>query len=198
MVFRSFTIRAYKELAVWLFPQALATDSGLALVRALIEEMRSRMILIPGITTVEGLGWEVRRRAQRKTFHLLTESLTDLQQIQLQGVLAVPTSSRQTVLAWLRQPPGAASPTNFQKVIDRLRWLRDLGLDPQVTLQVHQNRLQQLAREGTRMTAQQLQFNNDDRRDATLVAFLLSTAEDLTDQALEMHDKLLGQQFKKG
>jgi TnpA family transposase len=196
--FRSFTMRAYKELAVWLFPQALATDSGLALVRALIEEMRSRMILIPGITTVEGLGWEVRRRAQRKTFHLLTEGLTDLQHIQLQGVLAVPTFSRQTVLAWLRQPPGAASPSNFQKVIDRLRWIRDLGLDPQVTSQVHQNRLQQLAREGTRMTAQQLQFNNDDRRNATLVAFLLSTAEDLADQALEMHDKLLGQQFKKG
>ncbi|MGI9060491.1 MAG: Tn3 family transposase [Ktedonobacteraceae bacterium] len=196
--FRSFTIRAYKELAVWLFPQALATGSGLALVRALIEEMRSRMILIPGITTVEGLGWEVRRRAERKTFHLLTEGLTDLQRTQLQGILAVPTFSRQTVLAWLRQPPGAASPSNFLKVIERLRWIRDLGLDSQVTSRVHQNRLQQLAREGTRMTAQHLQFNNDHRRDATLVAFLLSTAEDLVDQALDMHDKLIGQQFKKG
>ena len=196
--FRSFTIREYKELAVWLFPQALATDSGPALVRALIEEMRSRMILIPGITTVEGLGWEVRRRAQRKTFHLLTEGLTDLQRTQLQGLLAVPTFSRQTVVSWLRQPPGAASPSNFQKVIERLRWICDLGLDPQVTSRIHQNRLQQLAREGTRMTAQHLQFNNDDRRDATLVAFLLSTAEDLVDQALEMHDKLMGQQLKKG
>ncbi len=95
-------------------------------MRALIEEMRSRMILIPGITTVEGLGWEVRRRAERKTFHLLTERLTDVQRIQLQGVLVVPTSSRQTILAWLRQPPGAASPSNFQKVIDRLRSIRDL------------------------------------------------------------------------
>ena len=110
----------------------------------------------------------------------------------------MPTFSRQTVLAWLRQSPGAASPSNFQKVIERLRWIRDLGLDPQITSRVHQNRLQQLAREGTRMTAQHLQFNNDDRRDATLVAFLLSTAEDLVDQALEMHDKLMGQQFKKG
>lgn len=197
--FRSFTMRAYRELSVWLFPQALATDSGPALVRALIEEMRSRRILMPGITTVEGLGWEVRRRAQRKTFQLLTEGLTDLQRTQLQGLLAVPASSRQSVLVWLRQPPGAASPANFQKVIERLRWIRTLGLDPQVTSRIHQNRLQQLAREGTRMTAQHLsQFTADDRRDATLAAFLFSTAEDLVDQALEMHDKLMGQQFKKG
>ena len=82
--------------------------------------------------------------------------------------------------------------------MERLRWIRELGLDPQVTSRVHQNRLQQLAREGARMTAQRLGEFDVARRDATLVAFLLATAEDLVDQALDMHDKLLGQQFKKG
>src|SRR6266571_4319061 len=169
-----------------------------ALVGALIEEMRDRQIIIPGITTVERLGWEVRRRAQRQVFRLLTEGLTDLQRTQLQALLTVPAASRQTLLVWLRQPPGAASPANFLKVVERLRWIRELGLDPQVTSRVHQNRLQQLAREGARMTAQRLGEFDVARRDATLVAFLLATAEDLVDQALDMHDKLLGQQFKKG
>src|SRR6266571_606923 len=169
-----------------------------ALVGALIEEMRDRQIIIPGITTVERLGWEVRRRAQRQVFRLLTERLTDLQRAQLQALLTVPAASRQTLLVWLRQPPGAASPANFLRVVERLRWIRELGLDPQVTSRVHQNRLQQLAREGARMTAQRLGEFDVARRDATLVAFLLATAEDLVDQALDMHDKLLGQQFKKG
>src|SRR6266571_3477961 len=169
-----------------------------ALVGALIEEMRDRQIIIPGITTVERLGWEVRRRAQRQVFRLLTERLTDLQRAQLQALLTVPAASRQTLLVWLRQPPGAASPANFLKVVERLRWIRELGLDPQVASHVHQNRLQQLAREGARMTAQRLGEFDVARRDATLVAFLLAAAEDLVDQALEMHDKLLGQQFKKG
>lgn len=48
------------------------------------------------------------------------------------------------------------------------------------------------------MTAQRLNQFDDERRDATLVAFLLATEEELIDQALDMHDKLLGQQFKKG
>src|SRR5260370_9201888 len=179
-------------------PLACSTDAGPALVEALIEEMRDRQIIIPGITTVERLGWEVRRRAQQQVFRLLTEGLPDLQRTQLQALLTVPSASRQTLLIWLRQPPGAASPANFLKVVERLCWIRELGLDPQVTSRVHQNRLQQLAREGARMTAQRLGEFDVARRDATLVAFLLATAEDLVDQALDMHDKLLGQQFKKG
>lgn len=67
--------------------------------------------------------------------------------------------------------------------MERLRWIRELGLDPQVTSRVHQNRLQQLAREGARMTAPRLGEFDVARRDATLVAFLLATAEDLVDQA---------------
>ncbi len=82
-------------------------------------------------------------------------------------------------------------------MVERLQWIRSLNLDPQVALRVHQNRLQQLAREGAHTTAQRLDRFHDERRDATLVAFLLLTAEDLVDQALEMHDRLMGQQFKK-
>jgi hypothetical protein len=53
--FRQFTPRDYRELSTWLMPLALSTDAGPALVGALIEEMRERKIMIPGITTVERL-----------------------------------------------------------------------------------------------------------------------------------------------
>jgi hypothetical protein len=179
-------------------PLARKTDTGTVLVSSLIEEMRSRRIIIPALSTVERLGWETRRRAQRLIYRHLTEGLTDLQRTQLKALLTVPAASRQTILVWLRQPPGTASPTNFQKVIERLQWIRSLSLDPQVAAQVHHNRLQQMAREGAHTTAQRLVRFHDDRRDATLVAFLLLTAEELTDAALDMHDKLMGQNAKKG
>src|SRR2546426_936934 len=120
--------RDHRELSTWLMPLALSTDAGPALVGALIEEMRDRQIIIPGITTVERLGWEVRRRAEQQVFRLLTEGLTDLQRAQLQALLTVPAASRQTLLVWLRQPPGAVSPANFLKGVERLRWIRELGL----------------------------------------------------------------------
>jgi TnpA family transposase len=196
--FRPFTKREYRELAAWLLPIARKTDTGTVLVSSLIEEMRSRKIIIPALSTVERLGWETRRRAQRQVYRQLTEGLTDLQRTQLKALLTVPAASRQTILAWLRQPPGTASPANFNQVIERLEWIRSLSLDPQVAAQVHHNRLQQMAREGAHTTAQRLVRFHDDRRDATLVAFLLLTAEELTDAALDMHDKLMGQNAKKG
>src|SRR5579859_4207150 len=130
--FRPFTKREYRELAVWLLPIARKTDAGTVLVSSLIEEMRDRKIIIPALSTVERLGWETRRRAQRQVYRQLTEGLTDLQRTQLKALLTVPAASRQTILVWLRQPPGIASPVNFHQVIERLQWIRALELDPQV------------------------------------------------------------------
>ena len=196
--FRSFEARAYRELSTWLLPLALTTDNGVALIEALLPEMRARQILIPGITTLERLAWEVRRRAQHQIYRVLTEDLTAVQRTQLQALVTVMTPARQTLLTWLRQPPGSASPASFRKIVERLRWIRDLDLDPGILSRIHHNRLQQLRREGERMTAQRLNQFDAARRDATLVAFLLATEEELVDQALDLHEKLLGLHAKKG
>lgn len=196
--FRPFTTQEYREMAVFLLPLAHKTDSGIVLVSSLVEEMRTRRIIIPALSTIERLGWETRRRAQRNVYRSLTEGLTDLQRTQLKAMLTIRAASHQTILVWLRQPPGAASPANFLKIIERLEWIGSLALDPRVGTLVHHNRLQQMAREGAHTTAQRLVRFHDDRRDATLVAFLLLTAEELTDAALDMHDRLMGQNAKKG
>ena len=196
--FRSFSAQTYREMATWLLSLALTTDNGVALIEALMQEMRVRQTLFPGITTLERLTWEVRRRARYQVYQWLTEGLTEAQRIQIRSLLTVSTPRGQSLLGWLRQPPGAASPASFQKVVERLRWIRDVGLDPQVRSRIHHNRLQQLRREGERMTAQRLNQLDDTHRDATLVAFLLATEEELIDQALDMHDKLLHQQGKRG
>src|SRR5258708_5533116 len=53
--FRSFSAQTYREMATWLLSLALTTDNGVALIEALLHEMRTRQILIPGITTLERL-----------------------------------------------------------------------------------------------------------------------------------------------
>ena len=60
--FRTFDTQAYRELSRWLVPVAENTDSGEALVEALLEEMRRRQIIAPALYAVEGLAWEARRR----------------------------------------------------------------------------------------------------------------------------------------
>ncbi|WP_139295208.1 DUF4158 domain-containing protein, partial [Planktothrix tepida] len=63
--FLAFNTSIYKQLSKWLLPFAISSDQGMALVGALIDEMRFRKIIIPAISTVERLAWEVRHRAQK-------------------------------------------------------------------------------------------------------------------------------------
>jgi TnpA family transposase len=195
--FRPFDTRAYRELAAWLLPTALGTDAGVVLVAALLEEMRIRQIVAPALSTVERLAWETRRRAQRLVFTRLTGGLTEIQRRALDALLVTPPAggqgTRAVPLTELRQPAGRLTPVTFLRVVTRLQRIRALGLDPTVVRQVHQNRLLGLAREGARYSPYFLQRFAPERRYATLVAFLLEASASLTDQALELHDRLMGQ-----
>lgn len=136
--FRPFNAFTYREMAKWLLPTALSIDKGIGLVTALIEEMRIRRIIIPALSTVERLGWEVRRRVQKLVFKQLTENLTDTQRHQLNRLLVLKPDKQRTDLIWLRQSPGPPTPNNFNKVVERLEFIRELKLDPQWRQQIHQ------------------------------------------------------------
>ncbi len=126
--YRAFDVDVKRELAEWLLPMALGTDSGVALVTALVEEMRHRKIIIPALSSLERLGWEVRHEAQSLVFERLIGGLTPEQRVQLDGLLSLPASSHQTALVWLRQAAGAPSPGNVLKMVEKLEFIRALSL----------------------------------------------------------------------
>jgi TnpA family transposase len=189
--FCPFDAQSYRALAVWLLPTALGTDSGVALVTALVEEMRGRKVVAPALYLIERLAWETRRRAQRQVSQRLTTGIMPPDHARLDALLTVAPGRRQTPLVWLRQPPGKPSPPTILALIERLTVIRVLGLDHTLARQVHQNRLLQLAREGGRYSPAFLARFEPTRRYATLVAFLIETAATLTDQILAMHDRLM-------
>jgi TnpA family transposase len=196
--FHPFTMQIYRDLSRWLMPIALSTDQGIVLMEALIEELRTRHVVLPAVSTLERLGWETRRRAQQQVFTTLTQDLSEEQRKQLDTLLVVSADGRRTPLAWLREPPGPAKPSSFLKVIERLRYIRSFGLAPLLARRVHANRLRRLAHEGEQYTPQFLERFDPLRRYATLVAYLLDMTATLTDTALEMHDHIMGLLFKQG
>jgi hypothetical protein len=167
--------------------------SGPVLVGALVDELRERKVLAPALSTIERLAWETRRRAERLVFVRLTAALTDVQRARLDALLIVAPGARLTTLAALRQPPRRPTPATFVALAERLQTIRAIGLNADVARQVHQTRLVRLAREGARYSPQFLQRLGPERRYATLVAFLLETSASLTDEAIELHDRLIGQ-----
>lgn len=193
--FQPFTARTYITLAHELLPLALSTDDGLALVTALVEACRNRHIVLPAILTLERLAWGMRRRAQREVVRTLTAPLAPELRRTLQTLLRVPTDGGLIPLTWLRQPPGPPSPRTFLHLVKRLEAIRALGLPPLPA--THPNRLLQLARDSSRSTPQRLRLLPADQRDALLVAFLHHRATELTDLALEIHDRIVGKLFNR-
>src|ERR1039457_656204 len=93
--------------------------------------------------------------------------------------------------------PGAATPGAMLGLIERLEHVREIGIDRARGHLVHQARLAQLAREADRTTVQHVAGYERQRRHATLVAISLDLCADLTDQAVDLFERLVGAMFRK-
>jgi TnpA family transposase len=194
---RQFAKTDYRSLTDWLTPLAMQTTQGMVLAQALAEELRVRHVLLPPVPVIEHLCATALTRAERATFERLTKPLTSAHRTALDLVLTVRADSAVSTLAWLRQPPGSPSANAVLGHLARLRAVRDLSLPGDLGRDVHQNRLLRLAREGAQTAVYQLQEYETTRRYATLVAILLDTLATLTDETLELHDRLIGTFFSK-
>lgn len=195
--YRPFSRGLYRELAAWLLPTALATEQGVALAANLLDEMRARRVIVPPLPVIERLCGEVRARAHRQLWRTLIDGLSDAQRAALDQLLTVRAGGGQSTLAWLRQTAYAATAGNFPKLIERLRQVRALGIEPERAGRIHQNHWLKLAREGGQSTVQHLAELDPLRRYATLTALVLELTATLTDEALNMFERLIGSMFKK-
>jgi TnpA family transposase len=194
---KQFSTRHYRALSEWLVPTALQTTRGIVLAQAVLEELRKRLIVLPPVAVIERLCGEAATQAQRKLFTHLTEDMSPEQKTQLDGLLEMREGSPYSALAWLRLPPGAPTARAVLAHIERFRAIRELRISPEAGRRVHQNRLLQLAREASQTVVYHLKEYEPDRRYGTLVALMVETAATLTDEILDLNDRLIGSFFTK-
>ena len=185
------------ELAHWLLPLAIENDRLVHLSKLVVEACRQRGIILPPPRTLERLCIDVRYQARREVRRRLTDGLSPDQRRQLDALTSRREETSQTWLAWLRQMPEATKPAAMLGLIERLKHLREVSLDPAHGHRVHQSRLAQLAREAARTTAQHIAGYERQRRQASLVAVVLDLSASLTDQAIDLFDRLVGTMFRK-
>ena len=95
------------------------------------------------------------------------------------------------------KPSGAADAAAFHATIERLRHVRGIGLEAERERLVPHHHLVRLAREGERLSLSHLRGLSAARRRGILVATMLELGPRLTDEALDMHDKLVGRMFRR-
>jgi TnpA family transposase len=194
---RALDLHEHRALSQWLLPIAMQTMHAMALAQALVQEMRRRRIVLPALGTIERLCAQAYTRAQRRIFKLLTAPLNDAHKASLDALLNIHKGGPITTLTWLRQPPGKPSAKMITAHMERLQALRDIGLPTDLGRNVNADRLLRMAREGAQSAVYQLKEHEPLRRHATLVAIALDTAATLTDQTLDLHDRLIGSFFSR-
>jgi Domain of unknown function (DUF4158) len=193
--FKPFTMRHYRSGVRSLEDIAWQTDKGIVLASALIEEYRRQKVLLPSLNNIERICAEAVTRANRRIYAALTGSLTDVHHVRLDALLRRRDNSNTTLLAWLRQSPARPNSRHMLEHIERLRALQALDLPNGIERQIHQNRLLKIAREGGQMTPADLAKFEPQRRYATLVAVAVEGTATVTDEIIDLHDRIVGKMF---
>jgi TnpA family transposase len=194
---RYFGKHAAAELTQALLPHAMEDDRLAHLAALAMEACRQRRIICPSPLALERLCAELRHHGRREVYRRLTSGLSADQRKRLDALTERRDETGQVWLTWLRQMPEAATPTGMLGVIERLEHVRAVGIDPSRGHLIHQARLSQLAREADKTTVQHVARFERQRRHATLVAITLDFTASLTDQAIDLFDRLIGGIFRK-
>lgn len=193
--FKSFTMSHYRQAVRTLTDLAMQTDKGIVLASALIENLRRQAIILPTMNTIDRASAEAITRANRRIYAALTDSLSAVHRQRLDELLTRKEGGTTTWLAWLRQPPVKPNSRQMLEHIERLKTLQSLNLPAGIERRVHQNRLLKIAREGGQMTPADLARFEPQRRYATLVALAVESVATVTDEIIDLHDRIIGKLF---
>jgi len=176
---------------------AWATDRGEPIVRAMLDQLRLTNIMLPAPHVLERIGLEARVRARRQAFEALASGLTDANRQALDALLTNDPEVGRSRFTWLRDCPESPAPSNMIELLDRLDFVRSLGVDADRARRIHPGRLVRLVEEGGIMTAQHIADLEPARRTAILVAQVAHLDTRVADATLAMFEKYIGSLFTK-
>ncbi len=186
----TFGLSDFRFLVRALTGPAAHTDDPLVLAGQAMAMLRQRGTIAPAMSVIDRACAEALARASRRTCTALVASLSERHRQLVDGLLQMRPDSNLTWLTWLRQSPPKPTARCMLEHIERLKTLRALGL-PHGTGKVQQSRLQKLARAGAHIPAAGFAKFDSDRRYATLLAVLLERMATITDQIVELHERIL-------
>jgi hypothetical protein len=193
----TFTQANFRDLVRWLRPIAVEHPKSVFLVGAVLNELRHRRILHPPLAVVERIVATAEANADHRVFNLINGRLSDGCREALDGWLSVDNDQNQSRLSWVRQPVGRPCPVNVLVILERLEAIHGLKLPGTLLDDLPPIRREMLAREGNRIAVQNLRMFGDARRHTVMAVSLLETRRALVDEAITMHDRIVGALIRK-
>ena len=173
------------------------TDKGEPIIRALMEGLMSERFILPSPNTLERTGIAGRARARKAAAAEIVGGLGAAVMTKIDDLVVNNASFGMTPLAWLRNFEEAPTATNINGLLERLRYVRDIGIDPSVAKAIPEFRFTQLVREGGVAPAFLLSDYSINRRRATLTASAIDLEAKLADASIQMFDRIIGGMFTR-
>jgi Domain of unknown function (DUF4158) len=176
---------------------AWGIDRGEPIVQAMLAHLRTEGVPIPAAAVLERIGLAARVRARKRVFQVLAEGLTDAAHDALEKLLTFDPAVRHSRFAWLGNYAESPAPANLLALLDRLEYVRGLGIDAARARRIHPARLGRLLAEAAVMTVLHVADLDPARRTAVLVTQIAELEAWLADATLAMFEKYIGSLFSK-
>ncbi|MBF0334056.1 MAG: DUF4158 domain-containing protein, partial [Alphaproteobacteria bacterium] len=184
------------RLLRWLYALCwTGTDRPTALFDHATSWLVAHKVLLPGASVLERTIARARFRANSRLWRLLAARIMPVEKARLDTLLVVPQGGRQSPLDRLRSGPTLQSTNELVRSIERLDELRHLAAGLPSTDRLPKTRVLALARFAGAAKAQAVARLPDERRAATLLAFLRVLEASAQDDVLDLFDLLVTRMF---
>ncbi len=150
-----------------------------------------RKILLPGVTTLTRLINQIRDRAASRLWRILASAPNRAQRQRLEDLLVIPDGERQSHLDRLRQGPVRVSGPALVASLERFEEIRTIDASRVDLRSIPPSRIKVLARYAASAWAPTIARMPDDRRLATLLAFVKTLEITALDDTLDLFDVLI-------
>lgn len=190
--YKMFTGKRAKQMRCWLEQNAVAAHASEGLVRSFIEECRRRLIILPGLSTIERLCADALVVAERRIDARIHARLDNQMRATLNALLDEDVDGRISRFIWLRQFEVGKNSADINRLLDRLEFLQEIDLRPDVLANIPPHRIARLRRQGERYFTDGLRDIARDRRLAILAVCVVEWRAALADAVVETHDRVVG------
>ena len=194
--------RAFSEpliqwrLSRWLYALCwTGTDRPSVLFDRATAWLIAAKVLLPGASVLERLVAQIRTRANRRLWRRLNACVTPDQRSRLESLLTVSEGDRQSPLDRLRSGPTLQSIPELGRAIARLEEIRKLASGLPRTDRLTKTKVLALARFAGTARAQAVARFPDERRIATLLAFIQTLEASAQDDVLDLFDIIVTRMF---
>lgn len=164
------------------------TDRPSGLFDRAVAWLQANKVLLPGLSVLERTVARVRSRANARLFSRLVDRVTPEQRARLDALVIVPEGTRRSPLDRLRGGPTIQSGAEITRALARLDEVRSIAEGLPAIDRLPPGRIAALARFASAAKAQAVARLPDDRRTATLLAFVRTLEASAGDDVIDLFD----------